>query len=117
MSASVCSRCLERPPLPSQRWCRTCFAVYRREQRARKREARGQEGVTGDRTTGVAQSVTRRPEESVTVVPSLTVKISPFNFLLRFPGGRINPEDVPTLQRLRPGALYEGYAWVEREKQ
>ncbi len=110
---TVCIRCHQETRLPGQRWCRVCFRDYRRAQRQR---VRGQERGTDDRTSGVAQSVRRGQEETVAKIPSLRLKIHPYNFLLRFPGGRINPEDVPTLQRLRPGALYQGYAWVEREK-
>ncbi len=112
MSASFCRRCLEHPPLPRQRWCRVCFRDYRREQRQR---ARGQEGVTGDRAPEVAQGVSKGPEESVTVIPSLRVRIHPFGFLLRFRGGRIDPEDVPILLKLRQGAAYQAFAWIPRE--
>ena len=112
MIASPCRRCLEHPSLHGQRWCRKCFAAYRRQDRARKRE---QEVATGDHASETVQSASNGQEETVAKIPSLRVKIHPYNFLLRFPGGRINPEDVATLKKLRPMAVYEGYAWVERE--
>ncbi len=98
MIVIACRRCSEHPSLPGQRWCRPCFAAYRRQKRARKRD---QEGATEDRMSGV--------------VPSINVKIYPYNFLLRFPGGRIDPEDIPTLVRLRRGATYQAFAWIPRE--
>jgi len=97
MIPSVCRRCSEHPSLPGQRWCRSCFAAYKRQQRARKRN---QEGAI---------------REGVAVIPSLNVKIYPYNFLLRFPGGRINPQDIAILTRLRQGATYQAFAWIPRQ--
>ncbi len=89
-----------------------CFRDYRREQRQR---ARGQEGIIGNRASEVVQGASNGLEEAVAKIPSLRVKIHPFGFLLRFPGGRIDPEDIPTLARLRAGATYQAFAWIPRE--
>ncbi len=63
----------------------------------------------------MAQGSSKGPEAGVAVIPSLNVKIYPYNFLLRFPGGRIDPEDIPTLVKLRQGATYQAFAWIPRE--
>jgi len=90
-----------------------CFRDYRRKQRQR---ARGQEGSTGDRAPEVAQGVSKGQEDGVAVIPSLRLKIHPYGFLLRFPGGQIDPQDIPTLAKLRQGATYQAFAWIPREE-
>ncbi len=64
--------------------------------------------------SGVAQGSSKGPEAGMTMIPSLRVRIHPFGFLIRFPGGRIDPQDIPTLVRLRQGATYQAFAWIPR---
>ena len=52
-------------------------------------------------------------QEKVEVaLPTVMVKIHPHNFVLRFPGGSLHPEDVSVLAKLRPRAYYQGYIWT-----
>ena len=108
---TMCSRCHQEPRMRGQRWCLACFKVYRRQERAEKRKAKGL-AHPEDRLHGAAQGAGNGQEKVEVEIPTLMVKIHPHNFLLRFPGGSLHPEDVPILAKLRLRAYYEGYIWT-----
>ena len=108
----LCTRCQKEEALLHQAWGRACFAAYRRQERAEKRKAKGVTASPGDRPHETVQGAGNGQEKVEVEIPTLMVKIHPHNFLLRFPGGSLHPEDVPTLIKLRSRAIYQGLVWT-----
>ncbi len=102
MTASICGRCSEHPPLSNQRWCKNCFRRYRQAARAKQREAR-QKAKTSD----IAPN---DPVES----PSQP----PLRLIIRFGAVRLcllpAQEDVAVLKRLDSGP-HQGLVFIQRE--
>ena len=108
----ICTRCRNEEALLRQAWGRRCFAAYRRQERAKRRKAKGVIAHPEDRLHGEAQGAGNGQEKVEVALPTVMVKIHPHNFLLRFPGGSLHPEDVSVLAKLRPRAYYQGYIWT-----
>ena len=111
-SVRICNRCRNEEALPRQAWGRACFAAYRRQERAERRKTRGVTAPPRDHSSEATQGAGNGQEKVEVEIPTLMVKIHPHNFLLRFPGGRLHPEDVPILAKLRLRAYYRGYIWT-----
>ena len=108
----LCTRCQKEEALPRQAWGRACFAAYRRQERAERRKAKAVTASPGDRPHETVQGAGNGQEKVEVALPTVMVKIHPHNFVLRFPGGSLHPEDVSVLAKLRPRAYYQGYIWT-----
>jgi hypothetical protein len=104
-----CTRCRSEEALPGQRWGRACFALYRRQERLEKREAKGKARALAD----LAPRPRQAPGEAM----------NPISVIVRFSVVRLallpRPEDVAVLERVRtrmgPGP-HGGEVFIQREK-
>lgn len=108
-----CSKCGAEPRLPGQSWGRACFARYRRQERAGKQKPKGEHGAPQNRAPESPQGAKAGQVDGGPLLPSLTVKVHPYGIVLRFPGGRLHPEDGAVLAKFERGVFHSAHVWLE----
>lgn len=108
-----CSKCGAEPRLPGQSWGRTCFASYRRQQRAGNQKARGEPGAPQDRAAAPAQGGGDGQADGEPGFPAVVVKVHPYGVLLRFRREALDPADAQVLAKLQPGVFHSAHVWLE----